>query len=241
MTFVWYGKIKYFASLVHYMNSLVQRNDSSMALRKLVDYITLDEFESLKRACDIVYERSNHSDNDTWMRDRDKLLLSMMWTTGARITDVLWMSSELIDFKNQTIKFLVRKRKDTKKADGKFWHTVTLDMQTLSEIMDYMQTWSMRGYLFRSYRTPEYEKHPMTRQAIHTKMKALCDAAGLGHIHPHMTRHGIAMHIQGQGVPVELISYHLAHSGTAITLAIYARLDAKQERKMFDALGIRLR
>jgi integrase len=89
--------------------------------------------------------------------------------------------------------------------------------------------------------TPEYEKHPMTRQAINTKMKALCAVAGLRHIHPHMTRHGIAMHIQGQGVPVELISYHLAHSGTAITLEIYARLDEKQERKMFDALGVRLR
>jgi integrase/recombinase XerD len=212
-----------------------------MMLKKPVAYITIDELESLKRACDIVFERSAHTENDEWIRDRDKLLLSVMWATGARITDVLWMSTELIDFKNHTIKFLVRKRKDKERSDKQFWHTVNLDMETLSEIMDYMQIWSVKGYLFRSYRTPEYEKHPMTRQAINAKMKVLCVVAGIRNIHPHMTRHGIAMHIQAQGVPVELISYHLAHSSTAITLSIYARLDANQERKMFDALGVRIR
>lgn len=165
------------------MTYIVQRNNSGVVLKKSVDY-TLDEFEALKRACDIVYKRSNHTENDALMCDRDKLLLSMMWATGARITDVLWMSSELIDFKNQTIKFLVRKRTDIKRADRQFWHTVTLDMQTLSEIMDYTQTWRVRGYLFRSYRDPKYEKHPMTRQAINSKIKILCAVSGLRHIHP---------------------------------------------------------
>lgn len=212
-----------------------------MVLKKPVDYISLDEFEALKRACDIVYERSNHTENDAWMRDRDKLLFSMMWATGARITDVLWMSSDLIDFKNRTIKFLVRKRKDKEAKNNEFWHCVNIDMETLTEVMDYMQRWSMRGYLFRSYRASKYEKHPLTRQAINEKMKVLCSTAGLRHIHPHMSRHGIAMHLQGQGVPAELIAYHLAHSSTAITLSTYARLDATQERRMLESLGVRIR
>lgn len=224
------------------MNSLVHfTNSSSMMLKKPVNYITLDEYEALKRACDIVYERSRHTENDEWMRDRDKLLLSIMWATGARITDVLCMSSDLIDFKNRTIKYLVRKRKDKEAKNSEFWHCVNIDMETLTEIMDYMQRWSMRGCMFRSYRNPKYEKHPLTRQAINEKIKVLCAVAGLRHIHPHMSRHGIAMHLQGQGVPVELISYHLAHSSSAITLSTYARLDASQERKMFEALGVRIR
>lgn len=224
------------------MNSLVQySNSSSMMLQKPVDYITLDEYEALKRACDIVFERSGHTENDAWMRDRDKLLLSLMWSTGARITDVLWMSTELIDFKNRTIRFLVRKRKDKKSVNHEYWHTVTIDMETLTEIMDYMQTWNIKGYLFRSYRNPKHEKHPLTRQAINEKMNVLCEVAGLRHLHPHMSRHGIAMHLQAQGVPAELIAYHLAHSSTAITLSTYARLDAAQERRMLESLGVRLR
>lgn len=218
--------------LVHFSNH------SNIMLQKPVDYITLQEFEALKRACDIVFERSKHTENDEWMRDRDKLLLSLMWSTGAQITDVLQMSSDLIDFKNRTIKFLVKKRKDRTRPDGQFWHTVTLDMETLTEIMDYMQTWSIKGVLFRSYRNVA---KPLTCQRINSKMNELCEAAGLRHLHPHMTRHGIAMHIQGQGAPVELISYHLAHSGTAITLSTYARLDAAQERRMLESLGVRLR
>lgn len=221
------------------MTQLVQFNNrSDLMLQKPVDYITLQECEALKRACDIVFERSGHTENDEWMRDRDKLLFSMMWATGARITDVLNMNSDNIDFKNRTIRFIVKKRKDKTRADGQFWHNVTLDMETLSEIMDYMQTWSIKGVLFRSYRGIA---KPLTRQRINSKMNELCEAAGLRHLHPHMTRHGVAMHIQGQGAPVELISYHLAHSGTAITLSTYARLDAAQERRMMESLGVRIR
>src|SRR5664280_197509 len=83
----------------------------SLMLKKPVAYITLDEHYTIKRACDIVFEKSKHSKNDQWIHDRDQLLIQMLWTTGARVTDVLAMSTDKIDFTAHSIRFLVRKRK----------------------------------------------------------------------------------------------------------------------------------
>jgi len=223
------------------MNQLVPYNQrqSNLMLQKPVEYITLDEANAIKRACDIVFERSSHSKNDAWIHDRDKLLLSLMWTTGGRISDVLSMTESNIDFTERTIIFLVKKRKDRNTIDKKYWITLSLDMETLSEIMAYIHTWKIKGFLFSSYRN---SGKPLTRQAVSIKVKSLALTAGLTkNIHCHLWRHGLAMFLQGQGIPAELIAFRLGHSSTAITLSTYARLDARQERKIFESMGYRLR
>lgn len=220
------------------MNKLIPFSNSDLVLKKSVDYITLEESEAIKRACDMIYEKTSHSEGDMFTRDRDKLLLTMMWTTGARISDVLAMSSEKINYKDRSITFLVKKRKNKDRTDLQFWHTVTLDMETLTEIMAYIQTWSIKGLLFPAYRK---STKPMTRQAMNIKLNQLTELIGMRRINPHQYRHGIAMHLQKQGVYAEMIAYHLAHSSTAVTLATYARLDASQERAMFESMNIKLR
>jgi len=45
----------------------------------------------------------------------------------------------------------------------------------------------------------------------------------------------------GQGMPIEHVSRHLAHSNTKITLQTYARIGFKEEKSMIESLGIRFR
>ena len=164
--------------------------------------------------------------------------MTLLWTTGARISDVLSMSSDKINFKDRTITFLVKKRKDKDIKDSQFWHTVSLDMETLTEIMAYIQTWSIKGLLFPAYR---HSKKPMTRQSINIKLNQLTNLVGVRKVNPRQYRHGIAMHMQAQGCNAETIAFRLAHSSTAVTLNFYARMTAAQERQIFEAMNIRLR
>lgn len=214
------------------------KKQTDVVLKKPVKSLRLEEAEAIKRACDIIYEKSKHSENDTWIRDRDKLLFTILWTTGARISDVLAMSSEKIDFRERSITFLVKKRKDHSRKDSQFWHTVTLDMETLTEVMDYLQTWSMKGLLFPSHK---HAQKPLTRQAISLKLNSLTALVGMKNINVHMYRHGLAMHLQSQGANAETIAFRLAHSSTAVTLNFYARMNASQEKMILEALNIRLR
>jgi integrase len=219
------------------MNSLVPFGGGDLLLKEQVDHIELHEVETLKRACDIAYERSKQTENYKWIRDKNKLFLQLMWATGARVSDVTEINTTKINYREKTVTFLVHKRKSKKvKTGGEFWHTIGIDMDTLTMIMDYVQTWEIKGLLFPSLRG---SNKAITRQAINKLLNGLTELAGTRHIHPHMFRHGIAMHLQSQGVPAELIAYHLAHSSTAITLKTYARMDAKQERAMFENLNVK--
>ncbi len=221
------------------MNSIVPFGGGDLLLKEQVDHIELHEVDSLKRACTIAFEKSKQTENYTWIKDRDKLLIQMLWSTGARVTDVLNMSTENIKFQEKSIRFLVHKRRSTKvKTGGEFWHTIPIDMETLGEIMDYIQTWSVKGYLFPATKNAI---KPLTRQAVNKKLWAYCDLVSMRKVHPHMFRHGLAMYLVGQGMPVEHIAHHLAHSSTSITLKTYARIGLKEEQNTINNLGIRFR
>src|SRR5665647_1448529 len=221
------------------MQSLVPFAKGDLLLKEQVDHVTLNEVEALKRACDVAFEKTSKTDNYEWIRDRDKLLISVMWASGARVSDVLGITADKISFKDRTITFLVHKRRSKKKnTGGAYWHTITIDNETLHEIGDYSQKWNIRGLLFpASMRGTK----PLTRQAVALKLVKYGGLAGLRHIHCHMLRHGIAMFLQSQGVPAEVIAYHLCHSSTAVTLSTYARMSVSQERSMLDSHNIKFR
>lgn len=205
----------------------------------------LEEFQALRRACDLKQEQGPKTETAEWERDRDKLLWALMWVTGGRVSDVLEMTSDRFNFKEKTITYLVKKRKSKqksgkgKKEASEFWHTVSLDMETLAEVMDYIQTWDVKGPLF--YVIWKKEKKIMSRQNVNKMLKKYAGLVGLRHIHPHMFRHGLAMYLQSQGVPVEVIAYRLAHSSTRITLETYARMNVNQEQNIIESLGVQLR
>jgi len=212
---------------------------ADLLLKERVDHVELHEVQALKRACDIKYERSKQTENYQWIRDRDKLLIQMLWSTGARVSDVLDMSTLNIKFQEKSLKFIVHKRRSHKiSTGGTFWHSIPVDMETLGEIMDYIQTWSIKGYLFIA---TKHADRPLTRQAVNKKLWEYCDMVGNRKVHPHMFRHGLAMFLISQGMPVEHIAYHLAHSSTAITLKTYARIGFREEQNMIDNLNIRFR
>lgn len=221
------------------MQSLVPFAKGDLLLKEQADHITLDEVEALKRACDIAFEKTSQTENYRWIRDRDKLLIAVMWASGARVSDALSMTADKISFKDRTITFLVHKRKSKKTNTGDaYWHTITIDNETIGEIADYTNKWGIRGLLF-----PASVKgtKPLSRQAVSLKLIKYGAIVGFRHIHAHMIRHGIAMFLQSQGVPAEVIAYHLYHSSTAVTLSTYARMSASQERSMLDSYNIKFR
>lgn len=223
------------------MNSLAVLGASDIVLKKPVEYLTREELDTLKRACQMTYERSKKTENNEWIRDRDSVLLSLMWVTGGRISDCLTFSDKNLNIKDRTLTFIVKKRKNTENKHGNpkpFEHTITLDNETLFEIMEYTRKWEMKGLLFPARRE---SKKQLTRQAINKKLREYTDLMGIRRINPHMFRHGLAMFLQAQGLPIEAISFRLAHSSTLITLQIYARMSASQERSIIESLGVRLR
>ena len=65
--------------------------------------------------------------------------------------------------------------RETKEV-GEFWHQITVDMETLSEIMAYVHKWNMKGFLFPSHL---HSNKPLSRQAVSLKQDKLAEGIGL--------------------------------------------------------------
>jgi integrase len=65
----------------------------------------------------------------------------------------------------------------------------------------------------------------------------LSESAGLGRWHLHELRHSSASLMLAQGVPLEVVSDVLGHSGIAITKDVYGHIMAAQKQDAADAMG----
>jgi integrase len=64
-----------------------------------------------------------------------------------------------------------------------------------------------------------------------------CKVAGLGHRHPHISRHTAATLLLAQGVPLHEVSDFLGHSSISVTKDVYGHLDPERGRAVAEAMG----
>lgn len=202
------------------MTDLVAYQRKDLLLQEQTDHLTLDEFHKLLEALDTKYNNlQRKSIRNLQIKERNKLLLRVLWVTGGRISDVLSIRTEDIDFHNLTIRFYVNKRDK--------WHTISIDTEVALMISNYIRTWKVEGALFGGFGA---SKGTVTRQYVHMMLQELCEVAGIRPVHAHLFRHGLATYLLSRGVPMEVISYRLHHSSTVTTAQYYARITPSIER-----------
>jgi integrase len=85
--------------------------------------------------------------------------------------------------------------------------------------------WQDRGLIF-----PTEIGTPLDPDVFGKRFVKLIAGAGLGHWHPHELRHSAASLMLAEGVPLEMVSKVLGHSGIAITANVYGYLAEGAER-----------
>lgn len=209
------------------------RTSSDLVLQDEVDHLTLEEFHRLLDAPDKKLDSLQRSSiRNVFIRDRDRTLMITLWATAGRISDVLSMRQEDIDYDKKTIKFFVKKRRK--------WHTISIDSDVTLKLSNYVRTWHIKGLLFPNVNE---SSKPMARQTVDAMLKKYSKIAGIRPVHAHLFRHGCAMYLLSKGVPLEIIAYRLKHSTTRTTAAFYARVNPDIERALIsdcvpDILGM---
>ncbi len=213
------------------------RTSSDLVLQDEVDHLTLEEFHKLLAASDMKFDSLKRSSvRNLFIRDRNKMLMIVLWATAGRISDVLAMREDDIDYDKKTIKFYVKKRRK--------WHTISIDSDVTLKLSNYVRTWHVKGLLFQNVNNKkDVPQKPMARQTVDAILKDYAQIAGIRAIHAHLFRHGCAMYMLSKGVPLEIIAYRLKHSTTRTTAAFYARINPDIERALIsncvpDILGM---
>lgn len=201
------------------MNQIIPFEAKNLQVKNendLPPHITFEQFK-------IIYDSPD-------VKGLDQILWGLLWETGGRITAVLSIRWNEIDEKEKVLKLLVQKKKT---------HTIIkipLSNAVLNDLYNYRMYVKPNSddYLFQTdlYKREKSKVGRLTRQGAWKKIKTW----GLKYlgfkIHPHMLRHGLAIYLMSQNVPLIVISRRLGHSNLFITQKNYLVITADVDRKL---------
>lgn len=146
--------------------------------------------------------------------NKHKLIIITLYSAGLRLSEVVNLKREHINFENNTI--LVKQGK------GKKDRITILSKKLKNKLGNYLsQNKFVTDYLFESQRGKKYDKH--TIQKILEKASKSINRK----ITPHMLRHSFATHLLEAGVDIRYIQSLLGHSKLETT-QIYTKVSSNK-------------
>ena len=177
-------------------------NKPSMAIKTEKDlpkHITFEQYKS------IYYQ----------LEGIDQFLCGVLFETGGRVSDVVNLRWNDVDTNSSKIDMFVDKRDIN----------ITIPIsEPLNNDFKKILSWvkpSPEDFIFSTRKAgPSSGSGHLTRAGVGWKVKKWGVMIGVN-LNPHMFRHGLAVHLLKQGVPIEVISARLGHSSTKTTIMYY--------------------
>lgn len=150
-----------------------------------------------------------------------KLATRLMLSTAARVTAVLELTWDRVDFDRRQINLRTGESQRKGRAIVPMTESLQIALQEARKaaLSDYVVEWA--GGPVKS---------------IKKGFKAAAVAAGLPDVSPHVLRHTAAVHMAEAGTPMDEIAQFLGHSNSRITASVYARYSPEHLRKAANAL-----
>ena len=215
------------SSLKCYYNFLLKEkyinNDPSYLLKspkidkKYPTYLTIDELNRILLAIDT-------SKN---LGKRDYLLINLLYDSGVRVSELINIRINNIDFDNRLIKILGKGNKErivyfTKKTSKLLYEYI----YDICEVHKYP-----RKFLFENK-----SNVVISRFEVYNIIRKYAEKAKIEkNVTPHVLRHTIATHLIQNDADVMSVKTILGHSKVSTT-EIYTHLDTKDLKRKYDAI-----
>lgn len=174
---------------------------------------------------------------DVTTNPRDVLLIRIPWRTGIRVTELINLKIQDVDFHNRTLVIKIQKMR---KKDGKLTERrriVPVDQGTLDMINEYLEwrkQFPYKGDLL----------FPITRQRVNQIFWKLGEKAGITEIgdpaiskhrklHPHVLRHSFSIHCIKKGMSIERLQKILGHASPTTT-SVYLQWSSTDLHEDYD-------
>ena len=154
-------------------------------------------------------------------RLRNKLILTLLYSTGLRVSELIKLKIKTIDFEERTIRVRGKGEKD---------RIVIFDHATLELIDEYLEKRGVENeYLFVNQKN-----NTLTSRYVQYMIKEYAEKAGIKRrVTPHILRHSFATHLLKNGVDIRAIQQLLGHSNLSTT-QIYTSVDMHTLKDVYD-------
>lgn len=168
-------------------------------IKKPIDYFKVKEFIQLR---------------DTCKNARERALLEVLRSTGARIGELVQITTDQIDWDTGDI--LIQSEKSNR------YRTIWLDEEARHYLEKYLSTRKTESpYLFPRVRAP-YDQ--ISTRGLYTSFKAIGKRAGVKfRYYPHKMRKTLGMQLKNRGVDIGTIQEIMGHASPAVTARYYAQ------------------
>lgn len=185
--------------------------------RRIPEFLFLDEMELFLNSFD------EHDDAAI----RDKAMFEIMYACGLRVSEVVNLRFDDIDFHDQILRILGKGDKE---------RIVPFYQRAGDQIQYYVQhvrsKWVRKehGYVFVNQRGEK-----MTTRGVQYRMQQQANRCDLHvHIHPHMFRHSFATHLLDNGADLRLVQELLGHASLSTT-QIYVHVSKERLKNAYFA------
>jgi integrase/recombinase XerD len=169
----------------------------------MMDFLSREEIEAVVHACCCT----------TWSGKRDRIMISTLYNTGARVSEISGLKVADVTFDNKT--YITIHGKGRKQRTVPLWKSTSI----------LMKDWLSHNRL--SSDSPvfpnKYGKQLSRFGVVHrlnvavSKASLLCPSLKKLRVSPHTLRHTTAMHLLQSGVDITVIALWLGHESPATT------------------------
>lgn len=184
--------------------------------KKLPNYLTIEEVDKL------LDLRLN-----TPLAYRNKAMLELLYSTGIRITELVELKLNNIDFTDELIRVMGKGSKE---------RIIPLGEEAIKYLKLYVNQY--RNLILKT-KTSNYLfinnfGNKMTRQGFFKILKKECENQGINkNISPHTLRHSFATHMLNNGADLRIIQELLGHSDISTT-QIYTHISKEKIKKDYE-------
>jgi len=165
-------------------------------------------------------------DRSTWSGQRDQVMFTTFYNTGARVSEVVGLRHMDVEFEGARCVHI--------RGKGRKNRVVPLWSSTAARLKEWIARMEQgsEGPLF-----PNRDGQPLSRSGVEKRLQLavaqatkVCPSLGGRRISPHTLRHTTAMHLLQSGVDITVIALWLGHETPATThLYIEADLTMKEQ------------
>jgi site-specific recombinase XerD len=181
-----------------------------------VGFLTRAEIEAILEA----------PDNDNWSGQRDRVMLAVLYNTGARVSELIAIRRK--DIGGQSTRAVQLHGKGRKERAVPLWRRTSI---LLTGWLAHLETAPNQAVF------PNRFGKPMTRSGVESRLRIAtavarrtCPSLRNKVVSPHVIRHSTAMSLLQSGVDIAVIALWLGHEDIATTHAyLEADMDMKRQ------------
>lgn len=181
----------------------------------------MEETRSMPREITYLAPQQVNQLEEACLRPEDKLLVRLLYQTGARISEVLALKPRNIDYAQQRLELPALKRKDISTK------LVIIDSNTLDRLRSYCRGKPADKPLFS-----------ICRQQAYYRVRIAARRAGLGKVHPHSLRDSLAVNWALAGGNLNLLQRQLGHRSFSTTVDRYLTFSSEDIRKEYNRVVV---